>query len=101
MSPAELMEVGKMVILGLGFLIAVTGITVRLALRPGADARARMRGPTEAEHLLEQRVSRIESELERLDELRTTVERLTEELEFQRQLALPAAASPVAGRPHA
>ena len=101
MSPAELMEVGKMVILGVAFLIAVTGITVRLTLRPLADARARMAGPAETDRLLEQRVSRIESELERMDELRTSVERLTEELEFQRQLALPTAAAPAAGRPHA
>ena len=93
MSPAEFMDI----ILGFSFLIAVTGITVRFTLRPFANAKARLRGG-ESQQLLEQRISRIEAEMESIGELRTTMERLTEELEFQRQLTLPPAASSAAVR---
>ena len=98
MSPAEFMDFAKTVFLGLAFLIAVTGITVRIAL-PGA--RSRLRGSGQAEPLLEQRISRVEAELDQLAELRAAVERLTEELEFQRQLALPAAPASAPAQPHA
>ncbi|WP_420126452.1 hypothetical protein [Longimicrobium sp.] len=40
---------------------------------------------------LEQWMSRLEGEVDRLVELRVSVERLAEELEFNRKLALPAA----------
>lgn len=35
-------------------------------------------------------MARIEAEVDRMTELRVSVERLTEELEFNRKLALPA-----------
>lgn len=90
MSPSEYMEFAKLAILGLVILIPVTGFTARFALRPIADALVRLRAP-DAQQALEQRMSRIEGEVDRLVELRVSVERLAEELEFNRNLALPAA----------
>jgi hypothetical protein len=91
MSPGDYMDFAKLAILGLTILIPVTGFTARFALRPIADALLRLRGSGDSQHALEQRMSRIESEVDRLVELRISVERLTEELEFNRRLALPTA----------
>jgi hypothetical protein len=89
MSPGDYMDFGKLLILGLVMLIPITGLTVRFALRPLVEAKARaMAGAAPPE--LEQRMSRIEAEVERMSELRESLERLTEELEFNRKLALPA-----------
>ena len=89
MSPGAYMDFGKLLIIGLTILIPVTGFTARFALRPIAEALLRLRGPGDSQHALEQRMSRLESEVDRLVELRVSVERLTEELEFNRRLALP------------
>jgi hypothetical protein len=90
MSPHEAMEFTKLAILGLVMLIPITGLTVRFALRPLVEAKARaMAGAAPPE--LEHRLARIEAEVERMSELRESMERLTEELEFNRKLALPAA----------
>jgi hypothetical protein len=91
MSPNDYMEFGKLLIIGLTILIPVTGFTARFALRPIAEALVRLRGPADSHQALEQRMSRIEGEVDRLVELRVSVERLAEELEFNRKLALPAA----------
>lgn len=92
MSPNDYMEFAKLAILGLVMLIPITGLTVRFALRPLVEAKARaMAGGAPPE--LEQRMARIEAEVERMSELRESMERLTEELEFNRKLALPAAGS--------
>lgn len=90
MSPNEYMEFAKLAILGLVVLIPVTGFTARFALRPIAEALVRLRTP-DAQQALEQRMDRLEGEVDRLVELRVSVERLAEELEFNRKLALPAA----------
>jgi hypothetical protein len=91
MSPGAYMDFGKLLIIGLTILIPVTGFTARFALRPIVEALVRLRGSSDSQHALEQRMSRIESEVDRLVELRVSVERLTEELEFNRKLALPSA----------
>lgn len=91
MSPGDYMDFGKLLILGLTILIPVTGFTARFALRPIAEALVRLRRASDSQQGLEHRMSRIESEVDRLVELRVSVERLTEELEFNRKLALPAA----------
>jgi hypothetical protein len=91
MSPGDYIDFGKLLIIGLTILIPVTGFTARFALRPIAEALLRLRGSGDSQHALEQRMSRIESEVDRLVELRVSVERLTEELEFNRRLALPGA----------
>lgn len=91
MTPSDYMDFVKLAIIGLTILIPVTGFTARFALRPITDALARLRAPNESQQALEQRMSRIESEVDRLVELRVSVERLAEELEFNRKLALPAA----------
>jgi hypothetical protein len=84
------MDFGKLLILGLAILIPITGFTARFALKPIAEALVRLRGPADSQHALEQRMSRIEGEVDRLVELRVSVERLAEELEFNRKLTLPA-----------
>jgi len=99
MSPNDYMEFGKLLIIGLAILIPITGFTARFALRPIAEALVRLRGSGESQQALEQRMSRIEGEVDRLVELRVSVERLAEELEFNRKLTLPAAeALPPAAR---
>jgi hypothetical protein len=90
MSPNDYMDFVKLAIIGLTILIPITGLTVRFALRPLVEAKARMMAGA-AQPELEARMSRIEGEVDRLTELRESVERLTEELEFNRKLALPAA----------
>lgn len=93
MSPGDYIDFAKLAILGLTILIPVTGFTARFALRPIADALLRLRAG-DSQQALEQRMIRIESEVDRLAELRVSVERLTEELEFNRRLALPGAETP-------
>lgn len=88
MTPGDMMDFAKLAILGLAILIPITGFTARFALRPIADALVRLRSAGEPQ--MEQRIKRIENEMDALAELRTSVERLTDELEFQRKLALPA-----------
>lgn len=98
MSPQDYMEFAKLAIMGLAILIPVTGVTARFALRPFAEAMARLRAG-DPQQGLEQRVSRIEAEVGRLGELRDSIDRLAEELEFNRKLALPRAqAVPASGR---
>lgn len=94
MTPSDYMDFVKLAIIGLTILIPVTGFTARFALRPIAEALVRLRGSGESQQALEQRMSRIEVEVDRLVELRVSVERLTEELEFNRRLALPSAETP-------
>lgn len=94
MSPGDYVDLGKLLIIGLTILIPVTGFTARFALRPIAEALLRLRGADESQQGLEQRMTRLESEVDRLVELRASVERLTEELEFNRRLALPALDTP-------
>ncbi|HEX6371321.1 MAG TPA: hypothetical protein VF006_20550 [Longimicrobium sp.] len=98
MSPGDYIDFGKLLILGLTILIPVTGFTARFALRPIAEALVRLRSAGDSQHGLEQRLTRIESEVDRLVELRVSVERLTEELEFNRKLALPNADNGLAAR---
>lgn len=94
MTPHDYMEFAKIAIIGLAILIPITGFTARFALRPIAEALLRLRGADESQQGLEQRMTRLESEVDRLVELRVSVERLTEELEFNRRLALPGAETP-------
>jgi hypothetical protein len=90
MSPYDAMEFTRLAIMGLAILIPITGLTVRFALRPLVEARARViAGAAQPE--LDQRMRRLEAEVDSLAELRTSLDRLTDELEFQRKLALPAA----------
>lgn len=92
MSPHDAMEFAKVAIMGLAILIPITGVTVRFALRPLVEAKARMiAGGAQPE--VEQRLGRIEAEVASIADLRVSLERLTDELEFQRKLALPPAES--------
>jgi HAMP domain-containing protein len=90
MSPQDLMEFAKLAIMGLAILIPITGVTVRFALRPLVEAKARMIAGS-AQPEVEQRLDRIEADVASLADLRVSLDRLTDELEFQRKLALPPA----------
>jgi hypothetical protein len=94
MSPTDYMDFLKIAIIGLAILIPIAGFTARFALRPITDAMVRLRGTSEPQQALEQRMGRLEAEVDRLADLRVSVDRLTEELEFNRKLALPAGDSP-------
>jgi hypothetical protein len=96
MSPNDYMDFLKIGIIGLAILIPIAGFTARFALRPIADAMIRLRGAAEPQQMLEQRMGRLEAEVDRLADLRGSVERLTEELEFNRKLAIPAGDPPSA-----
>jgi hypothetical protein len=88
MSPHDAMEFARLAIMGLAILIPITGLTVRFALRPLVEAKARMiAGGAQPE--LDQRRRRLEAEMDGVADLRVSIDRLTEELEFQRKLALP------------
>jgi hypothetical protein len=91
MSPNEAMEMMKLAIVGFVLVIPVVGFTVRFALRPLVEARAF--GSAEPQRMLEQRMSRLEAEMGTFDDLRASVDRLAEELEFNRKLALTPAES--------
>jgi hypothetical protein len=96
MSPNEAMEFVKLAILGLTILIPLTGLTVRFALRPLVEAKARaIAGAAQPE--VEQRMRRLEAEVESLADLRGSIDRLTDEMEFQRKLALPAGEAMASG----
>lgn len=81
------------VIMGtLMFLIPIAGFTLRYAIKPVAEAMARLREGTndrEALALLERRMSLLEQEVHGLGGMRDELGRLLEELEFQRQLKAP------------
>lgn len=96
MSPGAYMDFAKIAIIGLAILIPIVGFTARFALKPIADAMVRMRGATEPQQMLEQRMGRLEAEVNQLADLRVSVERLADELEFSRKLALPAGDGPPA-----
>ena len=100
MSPTDTLEIATLAILALSILIGVTGLTVRFALRPLVEAKARMMAAA-AQPELEQRMRRIEAEVDALSELRGSIDRLTDELEFNRKLALPAEAVGASIRPNA
>jgi hypothetical protein len=98
MSPNDAMEFAKLAILGLAILIPITGLTVRFALRPLIEARARLiAGAAQPE--LDQRMRRLEAEVDSLADVRASLDRLTDELEFQRKLALPAPGTAFADTP--
>ena len=102
MSPNEIRELIQVITISLAILIPVIGVTVRFSLRPIADATARLRerpGPSETELMLEQRMRHLEAEMDHMMELRASVEQLTEELRFHRDLALPSG-EPASARPH-
>ncbi len=70
-------------------LIPVIGLTARFALKPTAEAFSRFfdrKGSDEAISILERRVALIEQQVESID---TTVGKLVETREFDRNLAAP------------
>lgn len=83
------MEMMKLAILGFVLVIPVVGLTVRFALRPLIEAKARAMGGGEAQQRLEQRMNRIEAQVDALEDLRVSMDQLRDELEFNRKLALP------------
>lgn len=82
------------VFMGLAVVVPIVGVTARFALRPIVEALVTLRASgrdEQAMHMLERRMALLEQEVRQVDELRTQVERLTEERDFQRQLAAPRA----------
>lgn len=80
------------VLMGLAVLVPIVGVTARFALRPIVEALVTLRASSRDEqtvHMLERRMALLEQEVRQVDELRAEVERLTEERDFQRQLAAP------------
>lgn len=73
-------------------LIPVAGITARFAMKPIVESLARLRESGqkgEALELLERRLALLEHEVQNMSGLRDDVQRLVEELEFQRLLTHP------------
>ncbi len=71
------------------FLIPIAGFTARFAMKPIVESMARLReaqaagGPASDVRQLEQRVAAIEHQLEGMD---SSLQRLTEAKDFERQL---------------
>lgn len=81
-----------LVFMGLAVVVPIVGVTARFALRPIVEALVTLRASgrdEQAVQLLERRMALLEQEVRQMDDLRTQVERLTEERDFQRQLAAP------------
>ncbi|HSJ13209.1 MAG TPA: hypothetical protein VK939_02265 [Longimicrobiales bacterium] len=90
--PVDLTALVAVVMGTLMFLIPIAGFTLRFAIKPIAEAMARMReggNEREALALLERRMSLLEQELHGLGGMREDFARLLEEAEFQRQLRGP------------
>lgn len=96
--PVNLVALVAVVMGCLAFLIPIAGVTARFALKPMAEAIARMResGATrETIQLLERRMALLEHEQQSVSDIRKDMERLVQALDFQTQLAKPDA--PVRG----
>jgi hypothetical protein len=90
--PVDITGLVAVVMGTLMFLIPIAGFTLRYAIKPVAEAMARLREGTndrEALALLERRMSLLEQEVHGLGGMRDELGRLLEELEFQRQLKAP------------
>ena len=90
--PVDLVALVAVVMGCLMFLIPIAGVTARFALKPMAEALARMResGSTnETIQLIERRLALLEHEQQSVMELKHEMERLSEALEFQKQLVAP------------
>ncbi len=86
MAPVDLVPLVAVVMGLLVVLIPISGLTARFALKPIAEAVARMResqGSSREVAILEQRVALLEQQLSNVE---TDVNRLEESREFERQL---------------
>lgn len=75
-------------------LIPLAGITARFTIRPIVDAIARMReaqGASRDIELLEKRLALLEQQLQSME---SSLDRLTEQQDFDRRLAAPREANP-------
>ena len=87
--PINITELVAVVLGCLMVLIPVAGLTARFAVKPIVEALGRARESTttnEAVALLERRTALLEQEVQSLASTREQLERLVDELEFQRQL---------------
>ncbi|HET8653900.1 MAG TPA: hypothetical protein VFL93_00105 [Longimicrobiaceae bacterium] len=88
-QPIDLTAIVAIVMGSLTILIPVAGITARFALKPVAESIARMRegqAASQTTALLERRVALLEQQLQGME---STVGRLEDEHDFQRQLDAP------------
>jgi TolA-binding protein len=87
--PVDITAIVAIVMGMLVVLIPVAGITARFAFKPIAEAIARIReseGTTQQLSIMQQRVALLEQQVQNME---TSVERISEEKEFQRQLEGP------------
>jgi hypothetical protein len=87
--PVNLTEVVAVIMGTMMFLIPIAGFTLRFAIKPVAEALARMRDATttnETIQLVERRLTLLEQETAGVVELREDVRQLRQALEFERQL---------------
>lgn len=88
-APVDLVALAAVVLGILVVLIPVAGLTLRFAIKPVTEALAASRqsaSDQETIRLLERRVALLEQEVNGVSELRPDLERLVQDLEFQRQL---------------
>jgi hypothetical protein len=89
-SPMDFARAILVICVGLAILVPVLGVTARIALKPIADAFARMReGQNSGDSmlLLERRMDLLEREMQSIAAIRDDVARLEEAQEFQLRLA--------------
>jgi hypothetical protein len=92
----ELIGLTTVVLGGLAFLIAVAGVTARIALRPIVEAMARYRelkGGDQNQLLLERRMTLME---EHMNAIGRSVQVLVEDADFRRRLEATAPAQAAA-----
>jgi hypothetical protein len=87
--PIDITSIVAIVMGMLVILIPVAGLTARFALKPIVEAIARMRegqGAQQEASLLQQRVALLEQQVQNMEH---SVDRISEEREFNKQLATP------------
>lgn len=87
--PVNLTEVVAVIMGTMMFLIPIAGFTLRYAIKPVAEALARLRDSTttnETIRMLERRLTLLEQETAGVLELREEMRQVRQALEFERQL---------------
>lgn len=90
--PVDLVALSAVILGCLTVLIPIAGLTARFAIKPIAEALARVRDGSsdrESVQILERRLALLEQEVHGVSELRADLVRVLEELEFQKQLGQP------------
>jgi hypothetical protein len=92
MVPVDVVALTAVILGCLMVLIPITGLTARFALKPITESLMKLNAggaDRQALQLLERRLALLEQEVHGVGELRSELQRISDDLEFQRQLTRP------------